>query len=249
MVKKVELVSYKRPNYYALVDDQDYEFITQWKWNLHKDTSVKWKDRFYAVRKEYVGRVNKKSIEKGFKMHRVILENMLNDEGKFELLKNFKEYPRKYLTDHIDGDGLNNQRDNLRIVTPRENAQNFHKKGSSKYPGVYWNNINNNWTATIHLKEEHKHLGNFSNEEDAYKAYLRACKLVEIGGMKLVNKVFEFKKSSKYKNVSWRKDYNKWIAYLQINGKRKHLGYFNNEYDAHLAVERAKKEIQTNQNS
>lgn len=51
------------------------------------------------------------------------------------------------------------------------------------------------------------------------------------------------KSSSKYVGVSKYKLNNKWIAKIDINGKRKHLGYFINEYDAHLAYEKALKSI------
>ena len=52
---------------------------------------------------------------------------------------------------------------------------------------------------------------------------------------------------SKYVGVSKRKDRNKWIARIMINNKSKHLGYFDNEYDAHLAYQNALKEIENEQ--
>lgn len=51
------------------------------------------------------------------------------------------------------------------------------------------------------------------------------------------------KYSSKYKGVNWYKKYNKWRASININGKSKHLGYFTNEYDAHVAYQKALDEI------
>lgn len=47
------------------------------------------------------------------------------------------------------------------------------------------------------------------------------------------------KSSSKYTGVCWYKNYNKWYSNIRINGKKKHLGYFENEYDAHLAYQKA----------
>jgi len=49
--------------------------------------------------------------------------------------------------------------------------------------------------------------------------------------------------SSKYRGVGFRKDRNKWRAYIRINGNMKHLGYYNKEYDAHLAYENALKQL------
>ena len=53
--------------------------------------------------------------------------------------------------------------------------------------------------------------------------------------------------TSKYTGVCWHKTYNKWISAIIINGKKKHLGYFIDEYDAHLAYQSKLKEILTNQ--
>ena len=47
------------------------------------------------------------------------------------------------------------------------------------------------------------------------------------------------KTSSKYIGVCWEKNANKWVTFIYINGKRKHLGYFNTELEAHLAYQKA----------
>jgi hypothetical protein len=49
--------------------------------------------------------------------------------------------------------------------------------------------------------------------------------------------------SSQYTGVSWYKRLNKWAAAIAINGKNKHLGLFTDEYEAHLAYEKALNEI------
>ncbi len=51
------------------------------------------------------------------------------------------------------------------------------------------------------------------------------------------------KSSSQYVGVTWNKLSKKWKAHIRINGKRKHLGYFINEYDAHLSYEKALTEL------
>ena len=49
--------------------------------------------------------------------------------------------------------------------------------------------------------------------------------------------------TSMYKGVSWSKQCNKWLANIAVNGKNKYLGLFENEYDAHLAYQKALKEL------
>jgi hypothetical protein len=78
--------------------------------------------------------------------------------------------------DHIDGNGLNNQRSNLRVVTHRENCQNKHAPKSSIYPGVSWRKEREKWAAKISIGGKGKHLGTFDKEIDAAQAYLKACK-------------------------------------------------------------------------
>ena len=51
------------------------------------------------------------------------------------------------------------------------------------------------------------------------------------------------KKSSKYVGVSWYKSRNKWESYIDINGKRKKLGYFTNEYDANLCYQKTLQQL------
>lgn len=50
--------------------------------------------------------------------------------------------------------------------------------------------------------------------------------------------------TSKYTGVNWNKSANKWMSGIKINGKRKHLGYFINEYDAYLAYQKELKKLQ-----
>jgi len=84
-----------------------------------------------------------------------------------------------YEIDHIDGDGLNNQRSNLRHVTRRQNMQNMHSIKASKYPGVTFSKTIKRWKATIRVGAKNKYLGYFVDELEAYQAYCKA--LAEIG--------------------------------------------------------------------
>ena len=77
--------------------------------------------------------------------------------------------------DHIDGDKLNNNIENLRLVTHQENQWNrTHAKG------YYWFKKSKKWRAEIRLNSKPIHLGLFDNEIDAHNAYLEAKKKYHI---------------------------------------------------------------------
>jgi len=79
----------------------------------------------------------------------------------------------KDIVDHLDGNKLNNQRDNLRLVSQSENMQNANKRvsGTSKYKGVAYNSRDSNWSAQFNHPVAGKvHLGYFDTELAATKA-------------------------------------------------------------------------------
>jgi len=138
---------------FALVDDEDYDELMKYKWFAsvgNKNT--------YACRNCTINGKHKTIM-----MHRQIKNN--------DNLKLF--------TDHIDGNGLNNCKSNLRIVTKRQNAQNLHIEKTSKYAGVYFSKKRKRFISTIRFGKKRFHLGSFIIEEEAHKAYL--SKLLEIG--------------------------------------------------------------------
>ena len=79
----------------------------------------------------------------------------------------------KNVVDHIDNDCITNHVDNLRYVTQQENSQNRNscENSTSKYKGVSYHKQNNKWVAQIQLDGKLIHLGSFSNEKDAGRAY------------------------------------------------------------------------------
>ena len=82
------------------------------------------------------------------------------------------------LTDHRDGDGLNNQRSNLREATVSQNQRNARgaRNSSSQYKGVGWQSQIGRWRAYIWLDGKSKHLGTFTDEVEAAKAYDAAAR-------------------------------------------------------------------------
>lgn len=75
--------------------------------------------------------------------------------------------------DHIDHNGLNNSRDNLRRSNKSLNAINGrpHRDGSSQYKGVRWHNRDGIWEANIKISGKQRYIGRFADEVDAARAY------------------------------------------------------------------------------
>lgn len=99
-------------------------------------------------------------------MHRVIIERAIG-----------RRLNKSEIVDHVDGNGLNNQRNNLRIASHIQNMRNRHKHSNNKsgYKGVYKRKGSNIWTACIRIKNKSIHLGNFTTAEDAHMAYCNAA--------------------------------------------------------------------------
>ncbi len=75
--------------------------------------------------------------------------------------------------DHINGDGLDNRRSNLRICSTQENSMNrkLSKNNTSGFKGVVWSNRYKKWIAQISFNGKLNHLGSFNDKIDAAKAY------------------------------------------------------------------------------
>jgi hypothetical protein len=138
----------------AIVDDCDYDHLMQWRWFYH------WKGRStgYAQRAEYAnGQQNKVYL------HRVVAERCgLETVGR--------------QIDHVDGDGLNNCRNNLRVATNRQNAGNQKRQcnNTSGFNGVVWAQRERKWRARIG-EGGRQHLGYFDDPRDAARAYNEAA--------------------------------------------------------------------------
>ena len=79
--------------------------------------------------------------------------------------------------DHINGDGLDNRRANLRLATRSENMRNSRQSAAntSGFKGVCWNKRDQNWVAAITVEGRMRYLGAFGTPEAAHEAYLAAA--------------------------------------------------------------------------
>jgi len=80
--------------------------------------------------------------------------------------------------DHKNGNGLDNRKENLRVVTCRQNLQNRHSSKSSQFPGVSWQKCCGKWKAAIKIKGRSNYLGVFTDEAEAAIAYRVACEVM-----------------------------------------------------------------------
>lgn len=137
----------------ALVDDEDFERINQFKWYARKTHNM-----YYAVHT-----LPRSQNQRKLYMHAIIIGT-----------------PPRKMTDHINGDGLDNRKENLRVVTNRENLQNLHVKKTSKYPGVRFVRQSKKWRATIQFKGKQYNLGNYSDELTAATVYAVASEVIKM---------------------------------------------------------------------
>jgi hypothetical protein len=136
---------------FTIVDDEDYEKLAKYRW-----LAVRSGRTFYAERAVKLWKGNRKRFF-NVRMHRQLLNV---PEGK--------------IVDHINHNGLDNRRANLRIVTIEQNTWNKRKKSgncSSRYKGVSWQKSSGRWKAIIVYRGKWIFIGYFDDEVLAAKAY------------------------------------------------------------------------------
>ena len=137
----------------AVVDDEDFELIAAFKWFAHKQTKAK---TYYAERNIHVATGRRKPLA----MHVYLLDP-----------------PPGYQVDHVDGDGLNNRRINLRICRRSQNQGNarIRKDCSSGVKGVTFHKREKKWRARIQVNHKRMDLGRHRTKDDAAEAYAKAA--------------------------------------------------------------------------
>jgi len=116
--------------------------------------------KWYCSKDNYAQRIDNK-LNKTILMHRVIMNP-----------------PSHLHIDHINRNGLNNQKENLRVCTRTQNNGNrrISKHNTSNIKGVSWHKTSKKWRGTICIKNKNIHLGYFSNKYDAKDAHEKEAK-------------------------------------------------------------------------
>ena len=149
-MKHIELTKGK----IAIVDDDDYEILSKWKWHICAAGYASRKQKSYEVT----------TTRKQIYMHRVINGT---EDGFF--------------TDHINGNKLDNRKENLRSVTTSENLRNkkMPKNNKTGFKGVFnmgEKYMNRPWRAAIRIDGKTVFLGYFETSLHAAVAYDKSAK-------------------------------------------------------------------------
>lgn len=149
MTKEIQLTQ----GMVALVEDDDYEYLAQFKWCAQRSRNT-----FYAMRHSPC--LN--GISTTIKMHSEIMDT-----------------PKGMQVDHRNGNGLDNRRkENLRVCTGSQNQHNRRKNSNntSGYKGVYWYKQRGKWRARIEFNGKEISLGYYTDAVQAARAYDEAAR-------------------------------------------------------------------------
>lgn len=141
-MKTIEMRGKYGDGKFVIVDDWNFDWITQWKW--HVDL------RGYAVRNVWEI-IEGKRISKTIQMHSLI-----------------NKTPKNYDTDHINRDRLDNRESNLRTASKKENSRNCGKKSrKNKYKGVYRQSFSGRFVVMLSISKKNECWGTYDDEDFA----------------------------------------------------------------------------------
>jgi hypothetical protein len=147
----IDVSTRKYPGLFAAVDDSEVAMLSKWKWGVSKSGD----GRFYVRRQQ---RINGKQTV--IYLHKALC-------------------PSAKKIDHIDGDTLNNRRNNLRECSASQNAANSKKRidgVASAFKGVKKTRSGKRWVAMIRVLGRSIYLGTFDVEKHAALAYDAAAR-------------------------------------------------------------------------
>lgn len=147
MIRKIPLTQGKE----ALVDECDYAELAKFKWYAHRQGR-----NYYARRIAWIGKGEKRPV---VYMHRAVLGNVAGQ------------------VDHVNGDGLDNRRENLRLCSHAENQRNRRKRvdSASMFKGVHLSAKDGRWHVQLKYQGSKLCFGSFDTEEEAARVYDEAA--------------------------------------------------------------------------
>jgi hypothetical protein len=208
------------------VSDHWFEFLNQWKWYATRSDKT-----WYAVRNS--SGPNRKKIL----MHRVITDA-----------------PDGVEVDHWDRDGLNNTDENLRLASRSQNNENKARIATNRsgFKGVYFDKRAKKYAAKIFFFMKRHWLGYYNTPEDAAIAYNHAA-LELFGEFASFNEIPDWQSrvpqaasrsnATGYRGVNWITCHKKWKARIGWNGRRIHIGYFDDPEAAARAYDAKAEEL------
>lgn len=130
----------------ALVDDEDFEFLNQWKW-----TASCCDTHWYAAR----------GFQEHYHKNRILMHRQLMGAVSGQQI------------DHQDRNSLNNQKSNLRFSSQSQNVANSNKSkaNTSGFKGVTWYKRGQIWQAQLMVNGINHYLGRFDSAQEAANAY------------------------------------------------------------------------------
>ena len=168
-MKRIPLNGARGEGLFVLVDDKDFDIVSQFKWSLST--------KGYA-QASVPAKIKSRYNVEGLQMQRLLLWDKISNG---------------LLVDHINGNKLDNRRENLRLVTMSQSNMNrrninFKRRQDilSKYKGVWWDR--NKWRVAITVAGKKIYLGRFHNEDEAALAYNKAALLYH-GEYAFLNKI------------------------------------------------------------
>ncbi len=143
----------KLPNgMYVKIDPEDFAAVSKRRWYAKRGPCA-----WYAI----------SCVRRGKRRHYLLMHRFIMKPS------------RGMVIDHINHDGLDNRKANLRIVTHQQNTWNSRRglrQGKSMYKGVSWDGNVRKWAATMRIEGKCRRLGFFKDEISAAKAYDAAAK-------------------------------------------------------------------------